>query len=59
MTTLLAAMSPLSQVLAVVSGLLMMAGAAFGYRKWDFDGGPAGCFAFGGFILVIFGVMFG
>jgi hypothetical protein len=58
MTTLLAtfSISPLSQILAVLSGFLVMAGAAFGYRKWDVEGSVAAVFAFFGVALVIFGV---
>ena len=56
MSILALSVSPLSQVLAVIVGLLVMAGAILGYRKWDVEGYVAFYFATAGLALAAFGV---
>ena len=49
-------MNPLNQILAVIAGLLILAGTLLGYSKLKVDGFVALIFGLAGLLLVAYGI---
>ena len=56
MIGLIAVLTPFSQVLAVLTGMLLIIGALFGYNKYDVDGFVAFIFSMIGVTIVLYGI---